>query len=115
PVSRRPRLALELSFLRSCVHSVGVAQMIQAGFSVMSQGTKIRELDRRTAGLKRGRSSLENLNKLQSFTAAADRLRSLLDALDEVLAGHFQRLFLLDMRDVAIAVMIGVLELDKGV
>ena len=47
------------------------------------------------------------MNKFQTFAAAGNGLSSISNAIDEVLAGDLQRLFLLDVRDVTVAVMIG--------
>ncbi len=65
--------------------------------------------------LQRAGSSFENSYKLQPFVAIRQWLGPLFDAIEEMLAFRFEWLLLLDMRDVAVPVVIRVVEVGKGV
>jgi hypothetical protein len=49
------------------------------------------------------------------MTATGDRLRIRFDTINKMATGQIQRFFLLQMRDVAVSVVIGVMKLGEGV
>src|SRR6266571_136569 len=65
-----------------------------------------REDHRSAIRLKGRRSRLQDLDKFQPFATAGHRLIARVDAINKMLANRFQRLFLNDMGDIAVPVMI---------
>src|SRR5438093_1744559 len=75
----------------------------------------LRESNRAASVLKRCRSRLKNTDEVQSLPAAGQRLRVFFNALEKMLALGLKRFALFDSRDVAIAVMIGVMKFRERV
>ena len=73
------------------------------------------EINRGAIGFERGGGGFENGYELKASATARLRLHSLLDTIDKVLAFHLQRFFLLNVRDVAVAIVVGIMELGKRV
>src|SRR5438874_2134216 len=57
------------------------------------------EINRGAIRLERGGGSFENGHQLEPSVTAGLRFNTLLNAIDEVLAFHFERFLLLDVRD----------------
>src|SRR4029077_2173175 len=74
-----------------------------------------RERYRRALNFKRFRSSLEDSYQFQTFVDARQWLAPLFDAIEEMLAFGFQWLLLFDVRDVAVPIVIRVVEVGEGV
>ena len=68
-----------------------------------------------TIHLERGRGALQHPNHLQSMTPAGHRLRICLDTINKMPAGQIQRFFLLQMRDITVPVMIGIMKFRERV
>ena len=76
---------------------------------------RARECHRGPVIIKRCGRGFENLHELESLPAPSQRLGASFNAIKEMLALQLQGLLLLDVRDVAVPVVIGVLELRERV
>src|SRR4029077_13649016 len=74
-----------------------------------------REGYRSAIRLKRNRSSLQNSDELKPFAAPAQRQIARVHAINKVLTNRSQRLFLMNVGDVTVPLVIRVLKLGKGI
>ena len=89
--------------------------MVFQRFGARDHFTRARKRDGRAIGVERSGSSFQDFYQLESFAATGYRLSAAFDAINKMLAGKFERLLLLDVRDVAVPIMIGIMKLGEGI
>src|SRR5206468_3794815 len=72
------------------------------------------EVHRRPIGFERSCRRFQNGDQFQAGTTTGCRFHSTFDAVDKMLTLHFQGFLLLNVRNVAVSVMIRIMELRKG-
>src|SRR5439155_19274298 len=73
-----------------------------------------KEIQRGPVCFERSRCRFQNSDQFQAGTAAGRRLHSAFVAIDKMLALYLQRFLLLNVGNIAVPVMIGVMKLGKG-
>ena len=74
-----------------------------------------REVHRSSVILEGCRGRFEDFDQFEALPSTSQRLHTFLDAVDEMLALHFERFLLFNMGNVTVPIVIRVLELCEGI